>query len=133
MYSPGPPIASGYRGSKKNATLEDYIHMNHNIATRTSNATLRYNTNFGRTTRVATNTIKNLRSYFTPVSRAPQGEGSNDNKGHGCDKYASTRSRHSHCGSTCSDSKASQKFRAQSMQFDTGTKSFRERSRPSAP
>jgi hypothetical protein len=60
MYSCGPPIASGYRGSKKNATLEDYIHMNHNIATRTSNATFRYNTNFGRTTRVATNTNNNL-------------------------------------------------------------------------
>jgi hypothetical protein len=100
MYSCGPPIASGYRGSKKNATLEDYIHMNHNIATRTSNATFRYNTNFGRTTRVATNTTNNLRSYFTPVSRASQGEGSNDNKGHGRDKYASARSRHSHRGST---------------------------------
>ena len=60
MYSRGPPIASGYRGSKKNATLEDYIHMNHNITTRTSNATFRYNTNFGRTTRVATNTTNNL-------------------------------------------------------------------------
>ncbi len=132
MYSRGPPIASGYRGSKKNATLEDCIQMNHNITTRKSNATFRYNTNLGRTTRVATNTTNNLRSYFTPVLRASQGEGSHDNKGHRRDNYTSARSRHSHCGSTWADSKASCKFCAQSTQFDTGTKSFRERSRPSA-
>jgi hypothetical protein len=132
MYSCGLPIASGYRGSKKNATLEDYIHLNHNITTRTSNATFRYNTNVGRTTHVATNTTNNLRSYFTPVSRASQGKGSHDKKGHGRDKYASACSRHSHRGSTWADSEASRKFRAQSTQFNTGTKSFRERSCPSA-
>ncbi len=132
MYSRGPPIASGYRGSEKNATMEDYIHMNHNITTRTSNTTFRYNTNFDRTTRVATNTTNNLRSYFTPVGQASQGKGSHDNKGHGRDKYASARSRHSHRGSTWADSKASHKFRAQSTKFNTGTKSFRECSRPSA-
>jgi hypothetical protein len=103
-----------------------------NITTKTSNATFRCNTNFGRTTRVATNTTNNLQSYFTPVSQASQGEDSHENKGHGHDKYASARSRHSHRGSTWADSEASCKFRAQSTQFNTGTKSFRECSRLSA-
>jgi hypothetical protein len=120
-----PPIASGYRGSRTNNTLEDNIPNQVHF----SNSCTKSNTNFGRTTRVATN----LRSYFIPVNRDNmqndlQGNQRKDSYNHGS---ISTRGRHSCHGSCWTNSEAACKFRAQSEQFNTGTKAFRARIRPS--
>ena len=127
MYSCGPPIASGYRGSKKNATLEEFIPTTNKI--KPSNAKINRKNNFGRTTRVATN----LRSYFIPLVRNNQGEGSNKNQdqGRSRQKHVPPRDCHSIHGNTWSNSKAIHKFQAQAAQFNTGNKSFWECSRPS--
>jgi hypothetical protein len=65
MYSRGPSIESGYRGSRKNATLEEFIPTTNHI--KTSNTKIDRNNNFGRTTLVATN----LKSYFSPLNKEP--------------------------------------------------------------
>ncbi len=120
-------IIAGYRGSKKNATLKEFIPMTNKI--KKSNSKINRKNNFGRTTRVATN----LRSHFIPLVFNNQG-GSNKNQDQGRSrrKHVSAHDRHSICSNTWSNSEAICKFRAQSAQFNTGNKSFRERSRPSA-
>jgi hypothetical protein len=65
MYSCGPSIESGYRGSRKNASLEEFIPTINHI--KTSNTKINCNNNFGRTTRVATN----FKSYFSPLNKKP--------------------------------------------------------------
>ena len=80
------------------------------------------NNNLGRTTCVATN----LRSYFIPVNRDNThddlgGQQSNDRYRHGS---TSSQDWHSHRGSHWTKSEAAHRFRAQSAQYDTGTKSF---------
>ncbi len=128
MYYCSPFIASGYRVSKKNATLEEFIPTTNKI--KTSNAKINCKNIFGRTTRVATK----LRSYFNPFVCNNQGKGSNKNQdqGRSWQKHVSARDCHSIRGNTWSNSKAICTFRTQSVQFGTGNKPFRERSRPSA-
>jgi hypothetical protein len=123
MYSCGPFIESGYRGSRKNATLEEFIPTTNHI--KTSNTKINRNNNFDRTTRVATN----LKSYFSPLNKEPS---KNQDQGQSRRKHVSACDHHSICGSSWSNFKAICKFHAQAAQFDTGNKSFRERSRPSA-
>ncbi len=88
------------------------------------------NNNLGRTTRVATNS----RSYFIPVNRNNthndlQHHQSNGRYHHG---ITSARNRHSCRGSCWTDSEAARRFRAQLVQFDTGTIFFCARIHPSA-
>jgi hypothetical protein len=113
-----PPIASGYRGSRTNTTLEDNIPNQFHF----SNSYTKNNTNFGRTTHVATN----LRSYFIPVNHDNtqndlQGNQHEDSYHRGS---ISTRGRHSRRGSRWTNSEAARKIWVQSEQFDTGTKAF---------
>jgi hypothetical protein len=122
MYSHGPSIESGYRGSRKSATLEDFIPTTNHI--KTSNTKINRNNNFGRTTRVATN----LKSYFSPLNEEPS---KNQDQGRSRRKHVSARDHHSIRGSSWSNSKAICKFHAQAVQFNTGNKSLRERSPPS--
>ncbi len=120
MFSCVPPIASGYRGSRKKATLEEHNLLTNQLGT---NNTLRNQNNiFGRTTRVATN----LRSYFAPLDPNHVYKHPHNDRGHGshCQQCASTRDHHSHQGSCWAESKATCRFCKQSAQFDTGTKSF---------
>jgi hypothetical protein len=121
-----PPIASGYRGSRTNTTLEDNMPNQFHFC----NSQPKSNNNLGRTTCVATN----LRSYFIPVNRDnthndSQHHQSNGRYHHG---ITSTRNRNSCRGSRWTNSEAACRFRVQSAQFDTGTISFRARIRPSA-
>jgi hypothetical protein len=77
MFSCNPPIASGYRGSRKKATLEEHILLTNQLGT--SYTLHNQNNIFGRTTRVATN----LRSYFAPLDPNHMNEHPNNNRGHG--------------------------------------------------
>jgi hypothetical protein len=121
IYSCVPPIASGYRGSRKNATLEEYVPQTNQLDNR--NALCKINSNIGRTTLVA----NNLKSYFVPiypnyVSKDPNGSRGQESHGQ---RRKSAHYRHSHWGSHWADSKVAHRLCAQSAQFDTGTKSFR--------
>ncbi len=76
----------------------------------------------------------NLKSYFVPIDPDYVSKHPNGNQGqepHG-QRRDSTHDRHSYWGSHWADSKAACRFHAQSAQFDTGTKSFRKRTYPSA-
>jgi hypothetical protein len=86
--------------------------------------------NIGRTTCVATN----LRSYFIPLDPNYMSKDPNANRGQGshCQRHAFAHDCHSLRGSRWADSKEAHRFCTQSTQFDTGTKSFRKRTRPSA-
>ena len=119
MRPSGPPIASGYRRRKKNTTLEEYwpiIDGHTNIT--------------GGTTHVATN----FRSYLN--SKIPERDSDRSNNDNGNwshqNKWASAKDCRAHRGSRWSESKATRRFRAQSRQFDTGTRDFNSRSQPSA-
>ncbi len=77
----------------------------------------------------------NLKSYFVPidpnyVSKDPNG--SRDQELHGW-KCKSAHDCHSYRGSQWVDSKAACRYRSQSAQFNTGTKSFRKRTWPLVP
>ncbi len=128
MFSCIPPIASGYRGSRKKATSEEHILLTNQLGT--SNTLCNQGKFFGRTTHVATN----LRSYFAPPDPNHVNEHPNNNQGHGshCQQRASNRDHHSHWGSRWAKSKATCRFRAQLAQFNTGTKSFWKCTCPSA-
>jgi hypothetical protein len=97
MYSCGPSIESGYRGSRKNAALEEFIPTTNHI--KTSNIKINRNNNFGRTTQVATN----LKSYFSPLNKEPS---QNQDQGQSRRKHVSARDRHSIHGSSWSNSEA---------------------------
>ncbi len=76
----------------------------------------------------------NLRLYFTPsdpdhVDKHPYND--QDHQLHR-QRRTSAHERHSHRGSGWAKSKATCRFRAQSAQFDTGTRSFQKRTHPSA-
>ncbi len=76
----------------------------------------------------------NLKSYFVPIDPNYVSKDPNGNRGqelHGR-RHKSTHDRHSHWRSCWADSEAARRFCAQSAQFDTGTKSFRKRTCPSA-
>ncbi len=127
MFSRVSPIASGYRGSRKKATLEEHILLTNQLGT--SNTLRNQNNIFGRTTCVATN----LRSYFAPPNPDHVNEHPNNDWGHESHRQrrASAWDHHSHQGSRWAESKATRRFRAQSAQFDTGTKSFQKCTCPS--
>jgi hypothetical protein len=78
IYYCVPPIASGYRGSRKNATREEYFPPTNQLKNR--NAPCKINSNIGRTTRVATN----LKSYFFPFDPSYMNKDPNGNWGQDC-------------------------------------------------
>ena len=129
MSAGGPPIESGYRGSRRIATLEDfYGHADQKNRNKERNEQ-RATTN-GGTTHVATNTRSNVNPKI--YERDPE-ESSNDN-GYNSHrhKWLTAKERHARRGSRWSESEATRRFRAQAKQFDTGTRDFNRRSRPSA-
>jgi hypothetical protein len=128
MFSCVPPIAIGHRGNRKKATLEEHIPLTNQL--RTSDTLHTQNNILGRNTLVATN----LRSYFSPPNPNHVNKHPNKNRGHGshCQRHASAQDCHSHQGSHWAKSEATCRFRAQSAQFDTGTKLFQKRTCPSA-
>jgi hypothetical protein len=119
MHPWGPSIACGYRRRKKNTTLEEHWPT-----------TYRHTNVTGGTTHVATN----LKSYFTNNTHGHNKDSSGNKQGHGRHRYqyASAGDCHSCCGSCWVDSESTQRFCAQSAQFDTGTKAFCVHSRPTA-
>ncbi len=130
MVSSVPPIVSGYRGSRQITTLEEFFGPNE----RPNASTPEYNNNKkknGGTTHVATN----FRSYPNTIisERDPKGS-NNNNNGHQSQRKERTlaKDRHACRGSRWSESKATRCFRAQSKQFDTGSRDFIKRSCPSA-
>jgi hypothetical protein len=123
-----PPIASGYRGSRKNTTIKEYVPPTNQLENR--NAPRKINSNIGRTACVATN----LKSYFVSIDPDYMRKDPNGYQGqelHG-QRRESAHNCHSHQGSWWADSKAACSFCAQSTQFDTGMKSFRKCTHPSA-
>jgi hypothetical protein len=74
LVSP-PPIASGYRGSRKNTTGEESVPPTNQLKNR--NATCNINSNIGRTTHVAAN----LKSYFVPIDPDYMSKDPNGNRG----------------------------------------------------
>jgi hypothetical protein len=129
MFARGPPIASGYRGSRQITPLEDL----YGPAERTNKNKSEYRKNKknnGETTCVATN----LRLYLNPLITKCNPKGSGNNNGH-CshqNKWISANDCHACRGSCWSESKPTRRFRAQSKQFHTGTKDFNRCSQPSA-
>ena len=129
MLASGPPIASGYRGSRWIATLEDFYgpaeQKNRNRNNKKESTKKK-----GETAHAATN----LRSYLNqriPKHYADRSNSNNRNQSHR-NKWNLTHDRHSRRGSRWLESEATRRFRAQSKQFDTGTKNFIRRIRPSA-
>ncbi len=127
MFPCIPPIASGYRGSRKNTILKDFRPFTGKI--HPWQTQFDREKNLGRTTHVATN----LKSYFSPLidheCRDSDGDQSHGRYHH---NHTCAWDHHSCHGSCWADSKATCRFWAQSAQFDTGTKSFHERTGPSA-
>jgi len=130
MFASGPPIASGYRGRRRITTLEEYY--GHIEQTKKNNyERVKQNaTKNGGTTHVATN----QRSKMNP--RIPERDPEESSQGNGNRSYRhrwlTAKERHARRGSRWSESEATRRFKAQSKQFDTGTRDFYRRSRPSA-
>ncbi len=125
MFASGPPIASGYRGSRRITTLEDFYEP----AERTNKSKFEYKKSakkIGGTTQVATN----LRSYLNPITPERDPEGSRNGNGHRSHRkqWISAKEGHACRGSCWSESEATRHFRAQSKQYDTGTRDFNRRS-----
>ena len=119
MPACGPPIASGYRGSRRIATLEDFYgpaeQKNKNRDNEKGSAN-----EYGGTAHAATN----LRSYLNqriPEHYADRSNSNNGNRSHR-NKWGLAHDRHARRGSRWSESEATRRFRAQSKQFDTDTK-----------
>ncbi len=129
MFASGPPIASGYRGSRRIATLEDFYGPD-DQKNRNRNNEKESAKKHGGTAHAATN----LRSYLNhsiPEHYADRTNNNNENRSHR-NKWQLAHDRHARRGSRWSESEATRRFRAQSKQFDTGTKYFMRRTRPSA-
>ena len=125
MVSCGPPIASGYRGSRQITTLEEY----YGPAEQTNKNKSEYRKSTkknGGTTHVATN----LRLYLNPIipERDPKGSSNDNGQRSHRNKWTSAKDRHACHGSRWSESKFTHRFRAQSKQLDTGTRDFNRRS-----
>ena len=105
---------------EQNSLMSDKFRTRNNIS----------NNNLGRTTYVATN----LRSYFSPPNPNNMNKHPDRNQGHRSNRqwHHSARDHHAHPGSRWAKSKAAHRFRAQSAQFDTGTKLFLKRACPLA-
>ena len=129
MLASGSPIASGYRGSRRIATLEDFYGPDDQKNRNRNNEKESAKKN-GRTAHAASN----LRSYLNqriPEHYADRSNSNNGNQSHR-NKWQSAHDQHARRGSRWSESEATRRFRAQSKQFDTGTKYFIRRTRPSA-
>jgi hypothetical protein len=124
-----PPIESGYRGSRRIATLEEYYGPDDQKNRTNDKNELQAKKN-GGTVHAATNIRSNANSKV--YERDPE-ESSNSN-GHRShrQKLLTAKERHACRGSRWSESEATRRFRAQAKQFDTGTRDFNRRSRPSA-
>ena len=129
MLASGPPIASGYRGSRRITTLEEYYGHDERTYKNKDEDEQRATEN-GGTTHVATN----IRSNVNPRIPERDPEESSNNNGHRSHrhKWLTAKERHARCGSRWSESETTRRFRAQAKQFDTGTRDFNSRSRPSA-
>jgi len=130
MFAGGPPIESGYRGSRQIATLEKFFGHDEQTNKNKDEEDQRTTKN-GGTTHVATN----IRSNVHPRIHERDPEESNNNNGHRSHqhKWLMAKEHHACRGSRWSDSEATRRFRAQAKQFDTGTRDFNRRSQPSAP
>ena len=109
MFASGPPIASGYRGSRQITTLEDF----YGPAERTNKSKFEYKKSakkIGGTTQVATN----LRLYLNPITPERDPEGSRNNNGQRShrNKWTSAKDQHALRGSHWSESEATHCFRA---------------------
>jgi hypothetical protein len=127
MSAGGPPIESGYRGSRRIATLEEFYgpadQKNRNRNKEKGSAK-----EHGGTAHAATN----FRSYLNHKIPEHYADRSNSNNGSRSrrNKRESAHDRHARRGSRWSESEATRRFRVQSKQFDTGTKDFVRRTRP---
>jgi hypothetical protein len=129
MLASGPPIASGYRGSTRITTLEEYY--GHDEQTNKNKDEYKQKaTENGGTTHLATN----LRSNVNPRIPERDPEESSNGNGHRSHrhKWLTAKEHHACRGSRWSESEATRRFKAQAKQFDTGTRDFNRRSRPSA-
>jgi hypothetical protein len=103
MFASGPPIASGYRGSRRITTLEDF----YGPAECTNKSKFEYKKSakkIGGTTQVATN----LRLYLNPITPERDPEGSRIGNGHRSHRkqWISAKERHACHGSCWSESEA---------------------------
>ena len=121
-----PPIESGYKGSRTNATFDPNNLTTNNSSSRNSIS----NSNPGGTTDVATI----IQSYFSLPNPNNTTKHQDRNQGHRSHRQRrhSARDRHARRGSQWAESKAACRFHAQSAQFDTGTTLFLKRAHPSA-
>jgi hypothetical protein len=125
MPASGTPIASGYRGSRRIAILEDfYGHDEQTDKNKDENEQRVKKT--GGTTHVATN----IQSNVNPRIHERDPEESSNNNGHRSHRHKWLTGKESHArrGSCWSESEATCRFRAQAKQFDTGTRDFNRRS-----
>ena len=130
MLASGPPIASGYRGSNRITTLEEYYSHDERSNKNKDEQDKQKATENGGTTHVATN----LRLKVNPRIPEHDPEESSHGNGHRSHrhKWLTAKERHARRGSRWAESEATRRFRAQAKQFDTGTRDFNRRSRPSA-
>jgi hypothetical protein len=129
MSAGGPPIESGYRGSRRIATLEEYYKPD-DQKNRTNEKNEQRATKNGGTAQVATSIRSNENSKI--YERDPEeSSNSNGHKRHR-QQMLTAKERHARRGSRWSESEATRRFRAQAKQFNTGTRDFNRRSRPSA-
>ena len=129
MSASCPPIESGYRGSRRIAILEDYYGPD-DKKNKTNDRNEQQARKNGGTAHVATNIRSNENSKI--YERDPEESGnSNGHRSHR-QKLLTAKERHARRGSRWSESEATRRFRAQAKQFDTGTRDFNRKSRPSA-
>jgi hypothetical protein len=116
MLAGGPPIASGYRGSRRISTLEEYYGHDERTKKNKEEDEQRA-AKTGGTTHVATN----IQSNVNPRIYEPNPEESSNNNGHRShrQKLLTAKERHACRGSHWSESEATRRFRAQAEQFDT--------------
>ena len=130
MSAGGPPIESGYRGSRRIATLEEYYGPDDQ-----KNGTNEKNEQRARKNGGTAHVATNMRSKENSKRYERDPEESSNSNGHRShrQKLLSAKERHARRGSRWSESEATRRFRAQAKQFDTGTRDFNRRSQPSAP
>jgi hypothetical protein len=130
MLASGPPIASRYRGSKRITTLEEYYGHDEQTNKNKDEQYKQKATENGGTTQVATNLQSNVNPRI-PERDLEESSYGNGHRSHR-HKWLTAKEPHACRGSRWSESEATHRFRAQAKQFDTGTRDFNRRSRPSA-
>ncbi len=126
MLASGPPIASGYRGSKQITTLEEYYGHDELTNKNKDEQDKQNATENGGTTHVATNRQSKVNPRI-PERDPEESSRGNGNRSHR-HKWLTAKERHARHGSCWSESEATCRFRAQAKQFDTGTRDFNRRS-----